>query len=254
MNKNIAFDTLNAIDLFSIDDLTKSPIILHIPHSSTHIPLYDGYVSNELIENEIARITDWKVIELFNVENITKIITPFSRIFCDVERKDDISESMYNVGRGFYYTKTIDNKELRIIDDEYKEFIFDQYYIPHHKQLTQLVQNKLDIYNKAIIIDCHTFSNDIVNMPNIPDICIGINSFHTNNELLNNLIYNLKILNKTIGINYPYDDTIVPTEFLFKNNNVQSIMIEINRSNINDIFIDKFNGAFKNFVSEFTVK
>ena len=71
-------------------------LVLHIPHSSTEIPLLDGYVSNQdAIQDEIVKLTDWYTDDLFDSEVDDKIVTPFSRIFCDVERfADDELEVM----------------------------------------------------------------------------------------------------------------------------------------------------------------
>ncbi len=62
-------------------------VILHIPHSSTKIPVTDGYiVDNETLKNEILKLTDWYTDELFYSEYDIMIKADFSRIFCDPER------------------------------------------------------------------------------------------------------------------------------------------------------------------------
>jgi len=41
-------------------------LILHIPHSSTTIPMTDGYVGSPTeIQNEILKLTDWYTDEWF---------------------------------------------------------------------------------------------------------------------------------------------------------------------------------------------
>ncbi len=62
-------------------------LILHIPHSSTNIPLKKGYiVSVEYLNEEIFKLTDWYTDDLYNTNDEVKLIAKFSRIFCDVER------------------------------------------------------------------------------------------------------------------------------------------------------------------------
>ncbi len=80
-------------------------LILHIPHSSTNFPFVDGFISNEnKIKQEIVKLTDWYTDELFYSEHDTMIVTPFSRLFCDVERfKRDEDEIMSKVGMGATY-------------------------------------------------------------------------------------------------------------------------------------------------------
>ena len=87
-------------------------LILHIPHSSPYIPAYDGFVvGKEVLNNEINLLTDWFTDELFDLP-FPKIVTHFSRVFCDVERfEDDALEVMSQYGMGMCYTH-LDNGEI----------------------------------------------------------------------------------------------------------------------------------------------
>lgn len=71
-------------------------LVVHIPHSSTFIPFYEGYVVDaKTIQNEILKLTDWYTDDLFLSEKDINFVTPFSRIFCDVERfENDEDEVM----------------------------------------------------------------------------------------------------------------------------------------------------------------
>ena len=51
-------------------------IILHIPHSSTTIPLTDGYViNNEAMTKEMLKLTDWYTDDLFDSDENVMIKT-----------------------------------------------------------------------------------------------------------------------------------------------------------------------------------
>ena len=53
-------------------------LILHIPHSSTEIPLFDGYLSSqEKINQEIIKLTDWYTDDIFDSDQDDRIIAPF---------------------------------------------------------------------------------------------------------------------------------------------------------------------------------
>ncbi len=86
----------------------------------------------------------------------------------------------------------------------------------------------------ALIIDCHSFpaiplpyeSNQ---SPDRPDICIGTDDFHTPKALTNQFVDLFKQRGYSVAINRPFSGSVVPGVYYQKNENVQSIMIEINR-------------------------
>ena len=100
-------------------DAILDSYILHIPHASTDIPKLDGFLLDRL-EKDLYLLTDWATDRIFDVDGIEKIVTPYSRLFCDVERLEDASEPMLQVGRGFFYTHGYDGSELRQLDQELK--------------------------------------------------------------------------------------------------------------------------------------
>ena len=208
-------------------------IIFHIPHSSSLIPEYTGYSNLEDIQSEINIVTDWYTEEIFNIKNISKIITPYSRVFCDVERLPDEVESMEYIGRGFFYTKTLNKKQFRKDKGNLKEYIKENYYDKHHAQLNNLVKDKLTRNEKVLIIDCHSFnevpihSDKIKDMPR-PDICIGNSVIKTPIHLTNYFEYFFLENEYYTEINNPYEGTIIPSEYL-EDFRVHSILIEINK-------------------------
>lgn len=239
MTKN---NTLLGLELFDIDMLDS--YILHIPHSSTEIPMLDNYIPGKL-NGEILKLTDWATDKIFDIPNVSKLIPNFSRVFCDVERfADDNLEPMAKVGRGFYYTKTDNNEDLRLDSNDHKEYIYENYYLPHHTQLNDLVEDKLTIFDTCTIIDCHSFADipfesDIIKDDNRPDICIGIDEYHTPIHLIEYVVNYFEKLNYKVKINNPYSGTIVNNNSYLKDKRVKSIMIEFNRKlYMNDNIVD----------------
>jgi len=233
MNKNLGFDTLNMIDLFE-NKIDTSSVILHIPHSSTFIPSYEGFVSREAVETQIELLTDFHTEKIFDINGITKIVTPFSRVFCDVERLKDADEIMFKSGRGFFYTHSDNGNMLRIDMNGFKETVYNDYYLSHHSKLKQEVENKLNQFGTALIIDCHSFSDtpfesDIDKELKRPDICIGTDSYHTPKHLLDLFVNHFWEQGFTVGVNHPYSGTMIPMDYYHKNSNVHGIMIEVNR-------------------------
>ena len=222
--------------LKNINDLigdVRQLFILHIPHSGVEIPDKRGF-DVDLIESEIQLLTDHKTDEIFNIEGVDRIVVPYSRIFCDVERLPDEEEPMFKVGRGFYYTHVDSGKPLRILDEEHKIKIKEEYYDTHHKKLSELVSKKLEKHGMVYIVDCHSFPNEPLNTDQIkdvdrPDICLGVDETQTPKWLVNMFTNYFKYHGLSVDINQPYNGTIIPKEYK-GNTRVSSIMIEVNRN------------------------
>ena len=208
-------------------------MILHIPHSSTVLPdtfqVYDG-VS---LEKEFQRMTDWYTDELFDCDGVKKLIFPYSRLYCDVERfRDDDDEPMAAKGMGVCYTRSSFGEKLREVDAAEQSFIKSAHYDKHHKLLTDYVTQELESDGRALIIDCHSFSNEVLPHEDSdvrPDICIGTDSFHTPLELLSDVYRYFTDQGYEVAVNKPFAGTIVPLQYYEKEQRVSSIMIEINR-------------------------
>lgn len=211
-------------------------IILHIPHSSCDIPLKDGFIVNEeILENEIMILTDWHTDDLFHSENQHRVVTDFSRIFCDVERfSDDGKEIMAQFGMGAIYERRDSGELMRIVSTELREKIMKEYYEPHHQRLTIAVEEQLYLFGDAFILDCHSFPDIPLNRslrksPNRPDFNIGTDKFHTPDKLIETCFNFFKNTGYSIGIDVPYTGSIVPMKYYQKNKNIQTIMLEVNR-------------------------
>jgi N-formylglutamate amidohydrolase len=211
-------------------------LILHIPHSSTTIPMTDGYVGSPTeIQNEILKLTDWYTDELFYSEMDFMIIAQFSRIFCDVERfENDADEVMAKVGMGATYERFDNGTVLRTITPALREHIMNEYYWKHHNHFTNVVKEKLAKEGSCLIVDCHSYPStpvirDLDQTSIRPDFNIGIDSFHTPPQLIEASINYFEQKGYSLGIDWPYSGTIVPMNYYQKNDQVHSIMLEINR-------------------------
>jgi N-formylglutamate deformylase len=210
-------------------------IILHIPHSSTRIPCYDGYIVDKTLwNNEFNLLTDWFTGELFYLP-LPKVITPFSRIFCDVERfSDDSLEIMSQFGMGMCYTKHDNGTLMRNVTPKLREKIKSDYYDNHHKHLEFLTSDILSRYGKAIIIDCHSYPDipllrDLNKELPRPDFCLGTDDFHTPRNLTIGIKDYLIYKGYSVKINNPYSGTMIPLKYYQKEKQVMGIMIEVNR-------------------------
>lgn len=215
-------------------------IILHIPHSSQHIPeeIRDQFLlSDRELKEENRRIVDHFTDELFNNKNLFKIVSPVSRLVCDVERfKDDEKEPMSKIGMGMIYTMALDGTKLRReMTDFEKDSIVEKYYDYPQSLMNRKVEEYLINKNKTLIIDCHSFPSEpfpyeeVIISPR-PDICIGTDSFHTPEKLQIFVFEYFSKLGYSVSINHPFQGCYVPNGYYQKNEKVESIMIELNRS------------------------
>jgi N-formylglutamate deformylase len=211
-------------------------LILHIPHSSTVIPFMEGYcVSEETLNKEIVKLTDWYTDDLYENQTDTSIKASFSRIFCDTERfSDDSQEIMAQFGMGVLYEKTDSGEPLRQVTPDLRTRILNEFYWQHHNQFTENVEIQLAQLGSATIVDCHSFPNKpliraLDQSLERPDFNIGTDEFHTSQKLIEASIEFFKEKGYSLGIDKPYTGSIVPLKYYKKDKKVQSIMLEINR-------------------------
>ena len=206
-------------------------IILHIPHASTVLPSQvDFLLGHEALAYEVDAMTDHQTDQLFDLSGARHCVFPVSRLVVDPERF--IDDEMEKVGMGVVYTHTSSGKSLRQISPDQRQSLIDQYYHPHHQQLTAMASDVLSIHGRCLIIDCHSFPAqplDYETDPYRPDICIGTDDFHTQPELEANVVNSFQEYGYSVAINSPFAGSLVPTDFYQKEPRVQSIMIELNR-------------------------
>jgi len=220
----------------------KTPwIITHIPHSSRKIPddVRDQFiVSDDALKQQLDILTDHYTDELFTVNHpeVVNLKFPVSRFVVDPERFDnDSQEPMAKQGQGVIYMKTTDLKPLRrSLKESERTVLLNQYYRPHHNQLESLVENALSAHGKALIIDGHSFPNkplavDLNQQANRPDICLGTDSFHTPQPLIDECAELFSHAGFSVEVNQPYAGTMVPLRYYGKDDRVSSLLIEINR-------------------------
>lgn len=210
--------------------------LIHLPHSGRDIPSEfksDYLLREDELQENVDQYCDLYTDELFGdlVECFGGVKSNYSRLFFDPERfGDDASEPMYQKYRlGWFYENAIlTNKPLRKLDNKTK---IRAYYDAHHKELNEKTAEKLSLYEKCTVIDCHSFSNERywfhdTNLA-LPDICIGYEENHVYEELV--AIIQEEFTGYEIGINTPYAGSLVPTNYWGKDLRVKSVMIEINK-------------------------
>ncbi len=223
-------------------------MILHIPHSSVYIPVDVRKIfvlSMKGLEKELLRITDHFTNDLFQCPGAVRVVHKVSRLVVDPERfLDDQQEPMARKGMGAVYVKTTTGEQLRgSIDQISREKLIELYYRPHHQTFEQMVQRELEISKYALIVDCHSFPDeplpyeDDLSSPR-PDICLGMDRFHTPAALKEELIRHFQSYGYTVKVDSPFKGSIVPMRYYNRDERVRSVMIELNRK----LYVDERTG------------
>jgi len=216
-----------------------SKVILHVPHSATFIPddlRKNILLSDQELKAELDEMTDTsteaialKAAELSGIKPWL-FINNFSRLVIDPERFPDEREAMNAVGMGAVYQKTSIGTQLRNPDPILENQLLDAYFHPYAKAISDLVAQRFASLGEVTLVDVHSYRlNQHLNAINHgqirPPICIGTDSFHTPEWLIEAAQSAFSILGENY-INQPYSGTYVPLSFYEKESNITSVMME----------------------------
>jgi len=224
--------------------------IIHIPHSSTEIPvdyLPSFLLSPEEIHSELTKMTDHYTDELFGINSprVAIVRFPVSRLIVDPERfSDDSHEIMAQYGMGAVYTCTSDLKALRVLDDGKRQQLLERYYHSHHRRLNALTDKCLQETGRCLIIDGHSFPSvplpyELDQVLDRSDICIGTDPFHTPDWLKEFASEIFRQNGFSVALDHPFSGSLVPSDFYLRDKRVASIMVEIRR----DLYVNELTGS-----------
>lgn len=210
-----------------------TPLVLHVPHSSTYIPerYRSIYIRPDEVDAEALEAADLYADELFRYPAAT-VVFPVSRLLCDVERfRDPVQEGMTGRGMWVCYTRDMQGRRLAQFEMNHVAHILQQYYDVHHAHLTAAVEKKLLLYGKVLVTDCHTFPDFLpyYKHEGSPDICLGTDAYHTPSALVRRCRLIFEQQGYSVSINDPFAGALVPMRYYGRNRAVQAIMVEINR-------------------------
>lgn len=218
------------------------PIILHLPHNSTHLPEdFDWGLDQGTLDLEIHRLVDHHTLELFEPligAGAIAIHNNFCRLYFDPERfSDREQETMNQVGMGVFYTHTTEGEPFREpdSDDDY-EGKLARLYRPYHQKFTELVDDMLSKFGQALIIDCHSYPKSTLpfeQYPNLPRPEIDIGTWtqpdcHTSPELIEYTTRCFQTAGYSVALDSPFKGSILPTKFI-GDTRVQTMMLEVRR-------------------------
>ena len=217
--------------------------VIHIPHASKLIPdsCRDQFIiSDQELKLEKAKLTDHFTDSMVAGVQAAKVVFPYSRLLVDVERfADDDLEPMSQLGMGVIYENGHAlNKIRRALTADEKANLSALYW-KHHQRLEKSVDAALQKFNQCLIIDLHSYPK--LKLPyekgegERPELCIGTDSFHTPNRLIDDILAVADRLQLETAFNTPFAGTLVPLKHFGKDQRVSSVMLEIRR----DLYMDE---------------
>jgi len=237
------------------------PLIIHVPHSSTHIP-EDIRPSLLPVDARLAEIihamTDHYTDQLFESASgvgATMLINQTSRLVLDPERfPEDKNELAVKYGMGAVYMKDHEGKNLRApsFGQHKRTGLMMRLYDPFHTAMNELTEEFLTRFGSCFIIDAHSFPNDPLPFedPSLqrPDVCIGYNDFHKPKEWVD-WFKSRQTAPQQLALNQPFSGSFVPAPHYGKNKRVKSMMIELNRSGYMDEVSGKKNRGWDSCIA-----
>ncbi len=225
-----------------------SPVVVHVPHSSTSIP--DEFrsqfcVSDDKLALELEKLTDHST-DLMVPGGVRTIRFPYSRLLVDVERFwEEEEEPMSRIGMGALYRS---GSDLQVIRQEVSGEAFQtlkRLYDGHHDRLERAVEHALEDYGRCLLIDLHSYPKDRLpyeqGPEDRPELCLGTDPFHTPEKLAEAL----EDLAKNAGFqtlrDTPFAGSLVPLKHYHQEPRVQSIMLEWRR----DLYHDRPDQEFQ---------
>ena len=220
----------------------NSPIIIHVPHAGTIVPVdaeKDIMLPKEDLTTEVFTMADTKTDQIAHavyekIETKPKLfINNLSRLVIDPERFPDEREEMNSVGMGAVYTRTSGNDILRNDDINRDRNLIAKYFAPYSAALVAEVDETIDRLGTCVIIDLHSYGRsplpyELHKEDARPNICLGVDDFHTPSSLLDAANSSFPET-WTLAINQPFAGTYVPLKFYGVDSRVQSIMLEIRK-------------------------
>ncbi|MQY26295.1 N-formylglutamate amidohydrolase [Nocardia aurantia] len=219
-----------------------SPVVLHVPHGSRHIPaaVRAGILLTDAeLAAELDRMTDSGTGPLAHRAARRAALPPWiventvSRLVTDPERFPDEREEMRAVGMGAVYTRTSHGAPLRHPDAAAEEALLANYFRPYAETVARVVDERLAATGTAIVLDVHSYPR--VPLPYElhgdgprPAVCLGTDAVHTPDPL-RAAAWKAFAACGDLALNTPFAGCYVPLRHYGSNPAVAALMIEIRR-------------------------
>jgi N-formylglutamate amidohydrolase len=222
------------------------PIIVSVPHCGIAFPPELIHQYNPTLSTA-PDDTDWFVDKLYDFApalGITMITAHYSRWVIDLNR-DPESKPLYSDGRiitalcpatNFLGESIyVDNRE-DIESDEVRRRV-EQYYLPYHQKLQELLQSTKEKFGKVLLWDCHSIRQYVptIRKEKFPDLILG-DADETSCELklIESTINILSSSGYTFQHNDPFKGGYITRQYGKPKRNEHALQLEMSKVNYMD--------------------
>ncbi|KRN98749.1 N-formylglutamate amidohydrolase [Companilactobacillus kimchiensis] len=211
----------------AIDEL---PIVVDIPHSGTEIPLA---VQKELIPGILLPNVDWFLQDLYDFvpqQGFTTLENNLHRYLADPNRNAKMTKLDGDYRHEVVYSRTTFGKPIyhnELSETEIQGRI-DSFYKPYHDKLQQLLNHKLEKFEKVYLLDLHSFA-EYPHEENVQaaDVVLGNKTDTTSDMKLREfLTARFEEKGYTVSNNHPFSGGYI-TQHYGQNPRIEAIQIEL---------------------------
>lgn len=242
----LTFGETDSMKLYNIiqPTATEVPIVISSPHSGTYFP--DNIKSR--LKPEFAETpddTDWFIDKLYDFApalGITMITANYNRWVIDLNRFPQ-REPLYFDGRvitglvphtdfngnGLYSGKNPDDLEI--------EQRLEDYFMPYHAKVGELLEEKKQKFGKALLFDAHSIRRLVPGIQKnpFPDLILGDNDLMSASaEVIAAAFDTLKSSDYDVRHNVPFKGGYITRSFGRPEDNIHALQLEMAKPNYMD--------------------
>ena len=210
----------------TVDEL---PIIIDLPHSGTFVP---ETIKSKMVPGRILPNVDWFLPELYDFlpqNGFTTLQNNLHRYIADPNRDLSMTDVNGDYRYEIVYSQTTFGKPIyqnKLTEEEIEQRI-TQFYQPYHAKLQELIDHKLEKFDKIYLFDLHSFAEYPHEDVKTQDVVLG-NRFDTTSSTAFRKFLTEQLNQKgyTVSNNHPFSGGYI-TPHYGANKRVKSMQIEL---------------------------
>jgi N-formylglutamate deformylase len=236
------------MDLFNLSNAKQNqvPILISVPHCGIDFTneLKDQYKSSLALSPDD---TDWFVDQLYDFApsmGMTMISAVYSRWVIDLNR-DPKSKPLYSDGRIItglcpttnFLGESIYVDDRKIVEEQELNRRLEQYYIPYHNKIEELLNELKSKFGKVLLWDCHSIRQFVPTIHNqkFPDLILGDADGTSADASLSKIVLkHFRTTNYSHQHNTPFKGGTITRHFGKPSENQHALQLEMTKVNYMD--------------------